>query len=139
VTALARRAHALSLGDYTLAEFNAFYVALIVICAAHDHLCFLSATRANGVYPIESAVIVRSAAAWTATLSTLSGVVSEKCGAMVADLTFSIRHSVDLHVYPLISLGGQNDTLALAPPFPLHSRHDENILRVCGVRRCPSV
>jgi hypothetical protein len=134
VTALARRADTLSLGDYTLVEFNAFYIALIVICAAHDHLCFLWA-RASGVYPIESAVIVRSAAAWTDLLSGLSGFAPEKCRAMIADLTFSTLQSVDLHVYPFIPLGGTNDLLALAPPFPLHSRHDENILRVCSQRR----
>jgi hypothetical protein len=134
VMALARRADMLSLGDYTLAEFNAFYVALIVICAAHEHLCFLWA-RANGVYPIESAVIVRSTDSWTDTLARLSGLAPEKCRAMIADLTFSTRQSVDLHVYPLIPLGGANHMLALAPPFPLHSRHDENILRVCSRRR----
>lgn len=55
--------------------------------------------------------------------------------AMVSDLTFSMRQSVDLHVYPLIPLDAGNETLAVAPPFPLHSRHDENILRVCSQRR----
>ena len=42
---------------------------------------------------------------------------------------------MDLHVYPLVPLDGENETLALAPPFPLHGRHDENILRVCSQRR----
>jgi hypothetical protein len=134
VTALARRAETLSIGDYTLAEFNAFYVALIVICAAHDHLCFLWA-RANGVYPLESAVIVRSTAAWIDMLSRLSDLAVQKSRSMITDLTFSTQQSVDLHVYPLIPLGTVNDMLALAPPFPLHSRHDENILRVCSQRR----
>ena len=134
VTALARRADTLSLGDYTLAEYNAFYVALIVICAAHDHLCFLWA-RTHGIYPIESAVIVRSTAAWADVLSGLSGLAPETCRAMIADLSFSSRRSVDLHVYPFVPLGGANDMLALAPPFPLHSRHDENVLRVCSQRR----
>lgn len=134
VIALARRADTLSLGDYTLAEFNAFYVALIVISAAHDHLCFLWA-RTHGVYPIESAVLVRSTTAWTDLLSRLSGLASEKCRAMIADLTFSTAQAVDLHVYPFIPLNGTNNTLALTPPFPLHSRHDENILRVCSQRR----
>ena len=41
VKALARRADTLSLGDYTLAEFNLVFAAVIAICAAHDHLCFL--------------------------------------------------------------------------------------------------
>ncbi len=40
VNALARRADTLSLGTYRLDEFNAFYAALIAVCAAHDFLCF---------------------------------------------------------------------------------------------------
>lgn len=134
VNALARRADTLSLGAFRLNEFNAFSAALIGVCAAHEFLCFRwgQLTRA---YPIESAVLVRSAAEWRDVLSGLSGISAEKCQAMVSDLTFSVRQSVDLHVYPLIPLDGGNETLAVAPPFPLHSRHDENILRVCSQRR----
>ncbi|MGH7553012.1 MAG: hypothetical protein ACREMQ_08270, partial [Longimicrobiales bacterium] len=62
-------------------------------------------------------------------------MAADKCHAMLADLTFSVRQSVDLHVYPLIPLDAGNEMLAVAPPFPLHSRHDENILRVCSQRR----
>jgi hypothetical protein len=54
---------------------------------------------------------------------------------MIADLTFSVRQSVDLHVNPFIQLDAAHNLVALAPPFPLHSRHDENILRVCSQRR----
>ena len=53
---------------------------------------------------------------------------------MVSDLKFSDR-SLDLHVHPFVSLADSGEMLALAPPFPLHSRHDENILRVCSQRR----
>lgn len=134
VKALARRADTLSLGPYLLEEFNEFYVALITICAAHEHLCFRWA-QAPRAYPMESAVMVRPASEWVDVLSRLSGVASEKCRAMVSDLTFSVKQSVDLHVYPFIPLGGANEMLALAPPFPLHSRHDENILRACSQRR----
>ena len=42
---------------------------------------------------------------------------------------------MDLHVYPVIALDARNETRAVAPPFPLHSGHDENILRVCSQRR----
>jgi hypothetical protein len=56
---------------------------------------------------------------------------------MLSDLTFSVRQAVDLHVYPDIALDARNETRAVAPPFPLHSRHDENILRVCSQRRQP--
>ena len=54
---------------------------------------------------------------------------------MVSDLTFSVQQSVDLHVYPFIPLDSEGETLAIAPPFPLHGRHNENILRVCSQRR----
>ncbi|MBI2187421.1 MAG: hypothetical protein HYU37_09955 [Acidobacteria bacterium] len=134
VKALARRADTLSLGPYRLDEFNELYVALIAVCAAHDHLCFRWA-QAQRVYPVESAVMVRPVQEWADVLSKLSGVAPEKCRAMLSDLTFSVKQSVDLHVYPFIPLNGMNEMLALAPPFPLHSRHDENILRVCSQRR----
>jgi hypothetical protein len=134
VMALTRRADTLSLGDYTLEEFNALYVALIVVCAAHEHLCFRWA-QAQGAYPLESAVMARSITEWTTALSGLSGVAPEKCQLMIADLTFSVRQSVDLHVNPFIPLDAAHNVVALAPPFPLHSRHDENILRVCSQRR----
>ena len=134
VNALARRADTLSLGPYRLDEFNTFYAALVAVCAAHDFLCFRWGQLARA-YPIESAVMVRPAAEWRDVLSGLSGVGADKCHAMLADLTFSARQSVDLHVYPLIPLDAGNEMLAVAPPFPLHSRHDENILRVCSQRR----
>ena len=64
--------------------------------------------------------------------SHLSGVPEDKCTAMLSDLTFSVERSIDLHVHPLVPL---DDTrLALAPPMPLSSRHDEIILRVCSQR-----
>ena len=55
--------------------------------------------------------------------------------AIDSDMTFSPGRSVDLHVHPFVTIDGANGTLALAAPFPLHSRHDENILRVCSQRR----
>jgi hypothetical protein len=134
VNALARRADTLSLGDYRLDEFNTFYAALIAMCAAHDFLCFRWGQIA-GAYPIESAVMVHRATEWRDLLSGLSGICAAKCAAMLSDLTFSVRQAVDLHVYPVIPLDARNETLAVAPPFPLHSRHDENILRVCSQRR----
>lgn len=134
VSALARRADTLSLGTYRLDEFNEFYAALMAVCAAHEFLCFRWGQLAR-VYPIESAVMVRPAAGWRDVLSALSGFSLDKCQAMLSDLTFSVKQSVDLHVYPLIPLDSANDTLAVAPPFPMHSRHDENILRVCSQRR----
>jgi hypothetical protein len=79
--------------------------------------------------------IMRRAAEWSGVLSNLSGVAPDKCRSMVSDLTFSVQQSVDLHVYPFVPLDSAGETLAIAPPFPLHGRHDENILRVCSQRR----
>ena len=134
VRAAARRADSLSLGDYRLDEFNSFHAAVITLCAAHDYLCFRWG-RICRVYPVESTVMVRPVPSWIDLLSRLSGVAREKCRAMVSDLTFSVTQSLDLHVHPFVALGGEAEMLALAPPFPLHSRHDENILRVCSQRR----
>lgn len=134
VKALARRADTLSLGDYRLDDFNEFYAALITLCGAHDFLCFRWG-QAHGAYPMESAVMVRPVSEWIDVLSAVSGVAREKCQVILSDLTFSVTWSLDLHVHPLVPVGAANATLALAPPFPLHSRHDENILRVCSQRR----
>jgi len=83
----------------------------------------------------DSAVLVRSRVRWIVALSRLSGVVPEKCDAMVRDLTFELRRSLDLHVHPLCRSTLSMMTLAIAPQFPLHSRPDENILRVCSILR----
>jgi hypothetical protein len=128
---IARRPDTISLGPYRLDEFNAFYAAFIAVAAANDFLCYQWG-RISGTYPIESAVVVRSLPEWRALLSHLSGVPEDKCAAMLSDLTFSER-SIDLRVHPLVPL--DHIRLALAPPMPLSSRHDENILRVCSQRR----
>ena len=134
VSVVTRRAGNLSLGEYRLADFNECYAALATICAAHDLLCFRWGQDC-GIYPMDSAVMVNPAARWAEVLAQLSGVGHEDCRVMLSDLTFSATRSVDLHVYPFVPLDGDQETLALAPPFPLHSRHDENILRVCSQRR----
>lgn len=134
ISALARRADDLSLGPYRLKDFNEFYAALITVCAAHDLLC-ARWPEVSGTYPIESAVMVHHTSKWIETLSGLSGVAPEKCQAILSDLTFSPDRSIDLHVHPFVPLDSAGEIRALAPPFPLHSRHDENILRVCSQRR----
>jgi hypothetical protein len=131
VSGIARRPDTLSLGPYRLDEFNAFYAALLAVAAANDFLCYRWG-QMSGTYPLESAVVVRTVSEWRGLLSRLSGVPEEQCAAMLSDLTFSVERSIDLHVHPLTPL---DDTrLALAPPLPLSSRHDENALRVCSQR-----
>jgi hypothetical protein len=134
VSDIVRRAESLSLGTFTLREFKQFYSALLSICAAHEYLCFLWGFRHSG-YPLDSSLLIRSCHNWALTLSRLSGVSAEKCEAMVRDLMFDFSTSVDLHVHPIVPLDVSTMNLAIAPQFPLHSRPDENILRVCSLLR----
>jgi hypothetical protein len=134
VRSLARRAGDLTLGPFTLDEFSAVYAAIVTVASAHDFLCFCWGESFR-VYPLESAVILRARSAWVDTLSQVSGISREKCADVLSDLTFDRSRSVDLHVHPMVPIDAANDRLAVAPPFPLHANHDENILRVCSQRR----
>jgi len=134
VDAIVRRPDGLPLGDYTLSDFKQFYSALLSICAAHEFLCFVWEKNYLS-YPFDSAVLARSLPSWTAALSELSAVPPRKCQSIIGDLTFDFARSLDLHTNPFVPLDSSVATLALAPQFPLHSRPDENILRVCSMRR----
>ena len=134
VRGLTRRAGDLTLGPFTLDEFGAVYAAIVTVASVHDFLCFCWGQSCR-VYPLESAVIVRTRSAWVGALSELSGITREKCANVLSDLTFDTRRSVDLHVHPMVQIDAPHDRLAVAPPFPLHANHDENILRVCSQRR----
>jgi hypothetical protein len=132
VTGITRRATSISLGEYTLEEFTQFYAALLAICAAHEFLCFAWAKN-HTLYPFDSAVMVWSSHKWVDRLSRLGGISPTKCDSMIRDLTFDFSRSLDFHVHPFVPLSSGNRTLAIAPQFPLHSRPDENILRVCSI------
>ena len=134
MTAIVRRADLLSLGDYTLSDFKQFYAAFLAVCAAHEFLCF-TWWKNYGLYPFDSSVVIRSRTNWVAILSKLSGIPADRCLAIVSDLTFDFSNSRDLHVHPFVPLDSWTTRLAVAPQFPLHSRPDENILRVCSTVR----
>jgi hypothetical protein len=134
VDATARRPDTLCLGDYSLGEFKEFYAALLAVCAAHEFLCF-EWGRHYGEYPLDSAVLIYSRTKWSELVSKLSGIAQVKCESMLKDLTFDFSRSVDLHVHPFVPLNASAASLALAPQFPLHSRPDENILRICSILR----
>lgn len=133
---LTRRAGDPSLGPFTLLEFGDVYAAILAIVSAHDHLCFIWGTSGRP-YPVGSAVLVRNRTEWLELLSRLSGVSRDKCDAVLGDLSFDARRSTDLHIHPIVPIDAANDVLAIAPPFPMHANHEENILRVCSQRRKP--
>ena len=125
-----------SLGPFTLLEFSDVYAAILAVVSAHDHLCFIWET--TGTYPVESAVFVRTRTAWLDLLSQLSGLSRDTCNAVLGDLSFDTRRSIDLHIHPIVPIDARSDLLAIAPPFPMHANHEENILRVCSQRRRPA-
>jgi hypothetical protein len=127
LTALFRRSNEIDLGPYTVAELKRGFAALTTVFSVHEHLCFTFGLRER--YPINSCVMVRKTADWAQLVSRICGLNVDKSAAIVKDLTLDDRFW-DLHVQPFVPL--DNNILAVAPQFPLHSRADENILRVCG-------
>jgi hypothetical protein len=134
VDAIARRDGLLSLGIYNLNEFKKIYSTFLAICATHEFLCFTWGKNFS-VYPFDSAVLVRAKSNWISTIAWLSGISIQKCQSIIQDLTFDFSRSLDLHIHPFVPLDSSGGTLAVAPQFPLHSRPDENILRVCSMLR----
>jgi len=54
---------------------------------------------------------------------------------MLNDLTFPVqkpKRPMDLLVHPFVPLDADSRLLGLVPELPLHSRPDENILRICS-------
>jgi hypothetical protein len=129
--AMFRRGDAIDLGPYTLGELKQGYAALTTVFSVHEHLCFRFGVAHE--YPVNSCVMMRTHEEWSQLLSRVSGLDEAKSSAIVGDLTVRDRFW-DLHVQPFIPV--DENMLAVAPQFPLHSRADETILRICGhVRR----
>jgi len=127
-----RRADSLNLGPYTMGELKRAYSAFTTVLSIHEDFCYRFGLRYE--YPVNSCVMVRTSDEWTKLLARIAGLEEPKCSAIVEDLTLRDRYW-DLHVEPFIAVGDK--VLALAPQFPLHSRADENILRICNHRREP--
>jgi hypothetical protein len=134
VQTILRRADSIDLGGYSLGEFKEFYTTLLVVCAIHEHLCYVW-TQMGKLFPWSSAVMVKRRSMWIQRLTDVSGLPHNRIQQMVADLAPGVDRASDLHVYPFVPLDQDGLTLALAPQFPLNSRWDENILRVCSYIR----
>jgi len=137
VEGICRRADSIDLGEYTLADFKRFYVGLLAVCAAHEHLCYRW-LQAGNEFPLDSAIMIKPRRRWARILAVITGLTARKSDCMVHDLTLGVTRSVNLHVHPFVPMDAHSETLALAPQFPLHSCIDENILQTCSRLR-PSV
>lgn len=121
----------LNLGSYTLGEFAQIYAAILAISATHEHLSFRWSQ--NHRFPIESAVLVKSRADWIRSCSKLCLLSPEKVEVALHDLSYGSTKPLDLHIHPFTPLNSSSTILGLAPHFALHSRADENILRICSL------
>jgi hypothetical protein len=129
-----RRDLSLSLGSYSLGEFLAFYAALLALCSIHEQLCHLWSLEHS--YPLNSAVMVRERASCIAACSRFSSLAPALVDGMINDLIFGTTRPLAFQVHPFVSLNDELTLLGLIPHFPLNSKPDENILRVCSyVRR----
>ncbi|MFZ0730937.1 MAG: hypothetical protein WAM79_01310 [Candidatus Sulfotelmatobacter sp.] len=129
-----RRDDALVLGNYTLGIFRKFYSALIAICSVHENACFVRA-QLKKAYPANSAVMILTREDWIRFLSKISGLSKTDVSEILADLMFGATKTLDLYVHPFVSLDAKPELIGIVPHFPLKSRADENILRVCSYLR----
>jgi hypothetical protein len=114
------------IGGYTLDDFKKFYSAINAIAGAHEHLYHLW-SQANAL-PLGSAVLVEHRFEWVRQIRELTKLDSDLIYEMLADTTFGRVPSTGFQVLPFVPLRAGGSVLALAPPFPLSSNWEENIL-----------
>jgi hypothetical protein len=131
---LFRRQDDLRIGTYTLKEFRGMYSALLALCGVHDLACAWRG-QMMGQYPINSAVMVFSRKEWITRVQDIASLPQSVVEDVVSDLTFGVTKTLDLFVHPFVPLSKDSEILGLVPQFPLKSRPDENIIRVCSYLR----
>ena len=125
-----RHPDSIQLNSYSLAEFKSVYVALLILCAIHEHICYPWEQPGYPI-PTSSLVMVKQRSHWVRKLSTISQTPLATCEAIIEDLTLKPenRSFTSLCITPFVPLDRNGNTLAVAPQFPLISAVDENILR----------
>jgi hypothetical protein len=129
-----RHEDSLLVGKYALGELRNFYSALLAVCAVHEHACFVRA-QLMGAYPANSGVMVHRREEWVKLLSKISRLPGGLVSDIIGDLVFGATKTLDLYVHPFVPLGDKPQLLGVVPHFPLRSRSDENIFRVCSQLR----
>jgi len=128
-----RRNPHLDLGGYDLAEFRRFFAVLVSVCSVHEWVCG-AWEKSFGRYPFESAVLVKTVSEWINLIASLSHLDKGQVRIMLSDLTFGAIRPLDIYLHPFVpSLDAE--TLFLIPHVILNSRPEENILRVCALKR----
>jgi hypothetical protein len=117
------------LNGYSLREFKELYVALLILCAIHEYICYPFDSFGHPI-PTSSLVMVKSRRTWTNELSEISKLDKALCEKILGDLTLnpSTQKAASMCIHPFVPL--DDLTLAVAPQFPLASAVDDNILRM---------
>jgi hypothetical protein len=125
-----RHPDSFQLNSYSLAEFKPVYVALLILCAIHEHICYPWEQPGHAI-PTSSLVLVKQRSCWVRELSAISKTPLATCAAIIEDLTLKPESPsfTSLCITPFVPLDRKGNTLAVAPQFPLASAVDENILR----------
>jgi hypothetical protein len=122
-----RRPEAFQLNGYSLGEFKSFYIALLILCSIHEYICY-PFDKSGQPIPTSSLVMVKTRAAWIASLSRISGLEKSICERIISDLVLDpTKRGSSMCINPFVPLSSV--TLAVAPQFPLASAVDDNILR----------
>jgi len=79
--------------------------------------------------------MVKSRSSWINVCSKFSFIAPAVVDSMITDLTFGTVRPLTLQVHPFVPLNHDSTLLAVSPHFPLNSKPDENILRVCSYAR----
>jgi hypothetical protein len=79
--------------------------------------------------------MVRSRVEWVKLLAKLSHLPKQLVDDILGDLIFGATRTLDMYVHPFVPLGSNSELLGVVPHFPLKSRPDENIFRVCSLLR----
>ncbi|MDG7001096.1 MAG: hypothetical protein JRN15_18535, partial [Nitrososphaerota archaeon] len=125
-----RHPDSFQLNGYSLAEFKAVYVAILILSAIHEYICYPWGNQGRPI-PESSLVMVKKRFQWINKLSNISRVPKATCNAIVKELTLrpENRSFTSLCITPFVPLDSRDNTLAVAPQFPLTSAVDENALR----------
>ena len=125
-----RHPDSFQLHSCSLAEFKTVYVALLILCAIHENICYPWKQPGHAI-PASSLAMVKQRSCWVRKLSTISKTPLATCAAIIEDLTLKPenRSFTSLCITPFVPLDRKGNTLAVAPQFPLASAVDENILR----------
>jgi hypothetical protein len=125
-----RHPDSFQLNGYSLREFKEFYVALLILSAIHEYICYPWKDEGHPI-PLSSLVMVKTRGEWLKELSEVAKLPEDVCSRILLDLVLDPQSTsfTSLCIHPFVPLDRYGVHLAVAPQFPLASAVDENILR----------